>query len=67
MLLFAVMGIEEQAMTIGNEHLGNRILIEHSLIQGELSCEDLLVDLVLKQIIFVKGMAYEEAGVPKIS
>ena len=32
LLFFAVMGVEEQAVAIGYQHLGNHIFVEHTFV-----------------------------------
>ena len=47
-LFCVILGVEEQSMTIGSQHLGDDIFIEHSLVQPQLSGENLLIDLVFQ-------------------
>ena len=44
LLFFTVMGVEEQAVSIGNQHLGNHIFIKHTLVQTQLTSENLLIN-----------------------
>lgn len=62
-----IVGIEKQAVAVGGQHLRNGVFIEHSFVQAELAAEDLFVDFVLQQLVFVKGVADEEAGVSHIT
>ena len=66
-LLAVILSIEVQLVTIGGEHLSDSILIEHSLVHVQFVTEYLLVDLIFKQFILVKGMAYEQSRVAEIA
>ena len=54
-------------MSIGYKHLGNRVLIEHSLVDAQFAAENLLIDLILQQLVFIEGMAYQQAGISHIA
>ena len=58
MLFPAVMGIKVKLMSVCSQHLGNGVFIEHSLINGKPILYNLLVQLPVRQFIFIKGMAH---------
>jgi len=60
-------GVEEKAVTVGGLHLSNCIFVEHSFIESKLAGDYLVVDFVIEQLIFVKGMADEQAGVAHVA
>ena len=67
LFLLAVMGVEEQPVTIGCQHLRNDIFVEHSLVQPQFAIQDLLVDFILQQLVFVESVAEKQPRVPQIA
>lgn len=65
LFLLAVMGVEEQPVTIGCQHLRNDIFVEHSLVQPQFAIQDLLVDFILQQLVFVESVAEKQPRVPR--
>ena len=67
LFLLAVMGVEEQPVTTGCQHLRNDIFVEHSLVQPQFAIQDLLVDFILQQLVFVESVADKQPRVPQIA
>ena len=64
LFLLAVVGIEEQPMAIGRQHLCNDIFIQHSLVQTQLAVQNLFVDFILQQLVFIESVADKQPRVP---
>ena len=67
LLFFVIMGVEKKAVSIGNQHLGNGVFIEHAFVQSQLARQDLFVNFVLQKFIFIKGMADQQSRVTEVT
>lgn len=65
--LVIVMGVEIQFMPGGDQHLRDHILIEHPFIERQLPEKDLPIKLAVRNFIFVKGVADQQAGVAHVT
>ena len=67
LFLLAVMGVEEQPVTIGCQHLRNDIFVEHSLVQTQLAVQNLFVDFILQQLVFIESVADKQPRVAQVA
>ena len=54
-------------MAIGRQHLCNDIFIQHSLVQTQLAVQNLFVDFILQQLVFIESVADKQPRVAQVA
>ena len=66
-LFHAVVGIEIQLLSLGGNHLGNHVFIDHTLVQRQPSAHDGFVQLLIGYLIFTESQTDQKTGIAHVA